>query len=85
MAVNTISFPGLFLHSRVVTNVFETKTPFKMYYFIGWGKSQTRSPFVINNGISHYVSSCIRYGRGPCNNLDRNLGGEGLKNSSQYE
>lgn len=29
---------GLFLHNRIVVSVFNTKAPFKLFYFIGWGK-----------------------------------------------
>lgn len=28
---------GLFLHNRIVVSVFNTKAPFKLFYFIGWG------------------------------------------------
>lgn len=31
---------GAYLHSRVVTNVFDSPAPFKVYYLIGWGKSR---------------------------------------------
>ena len=31
---------GVYLHSRVVTNVFENAAaPFMFYYFVGWCKS----------------------------------------------
>lgn len=28
---------GLYLHGRVTTSVFSTKSPFRMYYVLGWG------------------------------------------------
>lgn len=35
---------GVYLHSRVVTNVFENaEAPFKFYYFVGWGESGYKS------------------------------------------
>ena len=27
---------GAYLHSRIVTNVFDSPAPFKLYYCIGW-------------------------------------------------
>lgn len=30
---------GLFLHSRLTCNVFDSAAPFKFYYSIGWGES----------------------------------------------
>ena len=29
---------GLFLHNRIAVTVFHTEAPFKIFYFIGWGK-----------------------------------------------
>lgn len=29
---------GAYLHSRVVTNIFDSPAPFRLYYFIGWGQ-----------------------------------------------
>ena len=29
---------GVYLHSRVATNVMDSRTPFKFYYCVGWGK-----------------------------------------------
>ena len=38
---------GVYLHSRVATNVLDSRTPFKFYYCVGWCKSCTthRSPY----------------------------------------
>jgi len=33
---------GAYLHSRVVTNVFDSPAPFKVYYAIGWGERRKR-------------------------------------------
>ena len=30
---------GIYLHSRVSTNIFNHAPPFSIYYFIGWGKA----------------------------------------------
>ena len=30
---------GMYLHSRIVTNIFDSPAPFKLYYFVGWGES----------------------------------------------
>ena len=32
---------GIYLHSKVSTNVFNSSAPFSLYYLIGWGKSST--------------------------------------------
>ncbi len=29
---------GVYLHSKIVTNVFDSPAPFRLYYFIGWGE-----------------------------------------------
>ena len=32
---------GMYLHSKLATNVFDNKAPFWLYYSIGWGKTFT--------------------------------------------
>lgn len=29
---------GLYLHSKLATNIFDSPAPFMVYYIIGWGK-----------------------------------------------
>ena len=29
---------GIYLHSRIATNIFDSPAPFTRYYIIGWGK-----------------------------------------------
>ena len=29
---------GLYLHSKLATNIFDSPAPFMVYYVIGWGK-----------------------------------------------
>ena len=29
---------GIYLHSRIATNIFDSPAPFARYYIIGWGK-----------------------------------------------
>ena len=29
---------GVYLHSRIATNIFDSPAPFTIYYIIGWGK-----------------------------------------------
>ena len=31
---------GVYLHARLVTNVFDKPAPFKLYYFVGWGNER---------------------------------------------
>ena len=37
---------GLFLHNRVAIAVFSTDAPFKLFYFIGWGKDYHFSEYL---------------------------------------
>ena len=36
-SINWMFVEGLFLHSRLTSNVFHSKAPFPLYYTIGWG------------------------------------------------
>ncbi|KAG7154949.1 PDF receptor-like 1, partial [Homarus americanus] len=38
-SINWMFVEGLFLHSRLTSNVFDSGAPFTLYYFIGWGES----------------------------------------------
>lgn len=36
-SINWMFVEGLFLHSRLTSNVFHSRAPFPLYYTIGWG------------------------------------------------
>ncbi|XP_076361257.1 corticotropin-releasing factor receptor 1-like isoform X1 [Tachypleus tridentatus] len=36
-SINWMFVEGLLLHSRITVSIFNMDTPFKLYYFIGWG------------------------------------------------
>lgn len=37
-SINWMFVEGLFLHSRLTSNVFDSGAPFPLYYTIGWGE-----------------------------------------------
>ena len=50
---------GVYLHARLVTNVFDKPAPFKLYYFVGWGNQPICCPSIL---IEHLT--CPRVWRG---------------------
>ena len=42
---------GLYLHSKLATNIFDSPAPFMVYYVIGWGKYLIHISTLISNII----------------------------------
>ena len=49
---------GIYLHAKVSTNIFNQPPPFSIYYFIGWGESETweRSSFILIGGKNYNLT-----------------------------
>ncbi len=53
-SINWMFVQGCYLHSRLTTNVFDRGTPFKIYYFIGWGKLPLH-PFISFPFLENFI------------------------------
>ncbi|KAG7176323.1 Corticotropin-releasing factor receptor 2-like 1 [Homarus americanus] len=65
-SINWMFVEGLFLHSRLTSNVFDSGAPFTLYYMIGWGWPMVFLAAWATTMALHYPVQCWRgYGNLP--------------------
>ena len=52
---------GIYLHNRLAVCVFRSDAPFKIFYFIGWGKYTENFVTKFVNVLTEWLSVCWSY------------------------